>query len=379
MRRLLAFLYLTFLAESTLETALAPLLPHYATALGLSGLMTGVLTAAYPFGLIAGALASHFLVARLGPHVTLIGALTTFALGTLMVALATVPTTLVAARTIQGAGCGCIWVAGVTWLTLATPSTRRGTLLGLVYSAPQLGTIAGPAVGTVALLFGPGRTFGVAAGVVLIIALLAFITPPATASQTRPALTSVLRRPMRLPLALVLLATFPLGLLTATVPLRLAALGATDFTIAMLLLLAGITAAVTIPVTGMFSDRRGGWFTVCLGIAFMVPSSAILGLSTTLAASAVLAIVALGIAVPLAAMSAIALLATTADAEHAATSFQPPMLVAIASGQVLGSFGGSALAAASTYAVPYLVLAGVNVAVAIVVTRPSLSIERRSP
>ena len=59
LRVLLAFVCALVLVDTIFFTALTPLLPHYASADGLSKAGAGLLVAAYPLGTLAGSLQEH--------------------------------------------------------------------------------------------------------------------------------------------------------------------------------------------------------------------------------------------------------------------------------------------------------------------------------
>src|SRR6185437_122269 len=78
-RRLLLLLQVLFLLESSLYSAVTPILPHYAETVGASKAQIGVLAAAYTAGLIPGAFVGAWLAGRAGVRRTTVIGLLIFA------------------------------------------------------------------------------------------------------------------------------------------------------------------------------------------------------------------------------------------------------------------------------------------------------------
>lgn len=125
-------------------SAVAVVLPEIATDLNIeaadsSWILSGFLLTygvAIPF---YGSLASRFGASRL----FLVG-VAVFATGSLLSALATDLTTLLAARTIQAAGGAAVPGLGMTLTSRAFPEERRGFVLGIVSATMGVGAAAGP-------------------------------------------------------------------------------------------------------------------------------------------------------------------------------------------------------------------------------------------
>src|ERR1700744_3519121 len=127
--------------ESVLYSVLTPVLPHYAHAFGASKPAIGVLAAAYPAGMIPGALLGGWIATRAGGRGTTVIRLLLFtgAIGAFGFASDTVA--LDGLRFVQGIACGCVWGGGLAWVIAISPRERRGEVLGSVLASASFGTL----------------------------------------------------------------------------------------------------------------------------------------------------------------------------------------------------------------------------------------------
>ncbi len=175
--RLLLLVQVLFLLESSLYSAVTPMLPHYAEAVGASKAQIGVLAAAYTAGLIPGALIGGWLATRIGVRPTTLIGLLIFAIALTAFGFAGSLPALDGLRAVQGIASGCIWGGALTWVIAATPTARRGEVLGSVLAAAIFGTLIGPVIGTIAVAVGGRVLFSVIAGLALAVGVWVLRTP----------------------------------------------------------------------------------------------------------------------------------------------------------------------------------------------------------
>lgn len=163
------------------------------------------------------------------------------------------------ARLVQGGGAYAAWAGLLAWVTVATPTERRGEALGATYSAAFAGMLVGPLLGAIASGIGRCGVF-LAAG--LAFAAIAIWGGPAAPQRTvvhargEPGAARAAPDVLR---ALGVIAV--LGLVTGGLyslgPLLLADRGVPPIGIATAFLLAAAPQVVLGPRVGRLIDRRG--------------------------------------------------------------------------------------------------------------------------
>ena len=156
---IVTFVQVLLLFEASLYSAVTPVLPHYAHVLGASKPAVGVLTAAYPAGLIPGSFLGGWLAVHVGVKRTTLFGLLLFAVSAIPFGFGSDIATLDLLRFVQGVASGCIWGGGLTWVIAVAPRQRRGEVLGSTIGAAILGTLLGPVLGTLAVAIGTGVVF----------------------------------------------------------------------------------------------------------------------------------------------------------------------------------------------------------------------------
>ncbi len=241
-----------------LFAALTPMLPRFASELGLSKTGAGSLVAAYAAGALLAGLPAGRAAVRFGPRRAILVGLTMMGLASLGFALADSYGTLLAARIFQGAGSAFTWAGSFAWL-LHTAGDSRGELIGKAMGAAVFGALLGPVVGAAADLAGREVIFSALAVLALALAIATLrLEPPPDMAPSRTTLAGALRHPrMGAGLAILMIASLLFGVLSVLAPLRLAADGWGAVEIGAMWLVSAAIEAWESPIVGRLSDRLG--------------------------------------------------------------------------------------------------------------------------
>ncbi len=361
MRRVLLLAGSIVFVDTLFFAALTPLLPEYVDRFDLTKTGAGLLAAAYPLGVLVGAIPSGFLAAKAGVKPTAVAALTLVAGTSLTFGFGDSIALLDGARFAQGIGSACAWTASLSWLVSSAPSGRRGQLIGSALGVAIAGALFGPVAGVLASVAGTGPVFAGVGGLCLVVVYFAIRTP-APGVQPGQSLRRLGRaladRRIIGGLWLVALPALLFGTQSVLVPLRLSDLGLGAVAIGAVYLVATALEAVASPLVGRLSDRRGRRLPIVAGLAASAAAAAVLPWPTVavlLAAVAVFAAVSFGMFWA----PAMSFLTETADTIGLDVAWAFALInLAWAPGQALGALGGGGLARATSDAVPYLVLSG---------------------
>jgi len=359
MRRLLLLVSALVWVDTLLYSALTPLLPHFEDTLGLSKAWVGVLVAAYAAGALVGGLPGGAAAARLGARRAVLVGLALMGLASLGFAFADGFWTLAGARFLQGVGSGFTWAGAFAWLLAATPSGRRGEVIGTAMGAAVFGALLGPAVGGAAALIGRDVVFTLLAALAVVLAVWTMrieSVPPEVPSLA--AMRRALRDNLFIGgLVLMALPSFLFGVLSTLAPLHLASAGWGAAAIAAVWLVAAGVETVISPVAGRVLDRRGVLIPIQLALSAAVPVSVGLALGLRPLVYVPLIVLAGG-AYGALFTPAFALIAEGAEQSRLAQGMAFGLMnAAWAVGALVGPAAGGAVAEASGDVVPYLVSA----------------------
>ncbi len=374
-RRLVLVISAVVFVDTMFYAVIAPLLPTLAHELHLTKLSAGVMTAAYPAGTLLGSLPGGVLSARAGPKSTVIVGLAMLASSTIAFALLHDAAALDCARFVEGVGGAFSWAGGLAWIVAETASERRGALIGRALGAAIGGALFGPVIGTLANAIGRAAAFSVV--VVFALALIAatrrlpsgHVRSGQGLSSLMPALAG---RGVLLAMWLVTLPALVAGSLDVLAPLRLHRFGAGAAAVGATFLLAALAEGMISPAAGRLSDRRGRLLPLRLGLAlaaglllcFSLPGSVLLLAAVVVAIGGALG----GFWAP-----AMALLSDAAERHGLDHGLSAALMnVAWASGQILGSGAGGAIANAAGDALPMTIAAALCAATLVLVARAAV-------
>jgi MFS family permease len=370
-QRIVVLVRTLLLFESAMYSAVTPVLPHYAHALHAGKPAVGVLTAAYPAGIVPGSLLGAWIAHRAGVRRTTLIGLLLFAVSIAGFGFGTDIVTLDALRFVQGAGCGFIWGGGLTWVIAVSPRERRGAVLGSVFGAAIFGTLLGPVLGTLAVTVGTGPVFAVVGAASLGLAgwTLRHENPdpaaqtgsegPETDTPLRSAMHS---RGMLLGSWLILLEAATIGATGTLLPLRLARFGAGGIMIGATFLLASLLSVLAAGPIGRTVDRRGAALPLCAGLTMTAVLMALLPLPQSAVLLALVSVIALG--GPLTAYTIPAMTIITDAAERLGVPLVLATMMlnlAWAVGETIGAPAAANLSQATSDAMPLLILSAIMV------------------
>ena len=365
-RRLVSLIRLVLLFESALYSAVSPVLPHYAHTLHASKSAIGVLAAAYPAGLIPGAIVGFWVATRAGVRRTTVLGLCGFGLAVIAFGFGSSLVMLDALRAVQGLFCGLIWCGGLTWVIHVTPVHRRSRTLGGVLGAATFGTLLGPILGTVAVVIGTRPAFSLVGLLALGLAAQTLRHPDAPKSsgvdleqtvreQLRGAWGS---HGLRLGVWLVLLEAATFGAVNALLPLRLAQFGASGLAIGLTFVLASALSASLSTIVGRVTDRRGPYLPLIAGLVTGAPLMALIVVPQATLPLAALMVITFGGPLTFSMIPAASLMTDSAEAVGVSLVLATTLFnLAYALGETLGAPISASTAQATSDFVPLLAIA----------------------
>lgn len=241
-----------------------PLLPLYATELGASPRVLGLVTSSFAVMNAAGQLAAGFIAQRVGPRRLVPAGMGLYAGANALIATATAALPLIAWRSIAGLGGGLALVSERLYLSQVIDRARLSFGNGLLSAAGSAGTVAGPALGGILATTDLRLPFLLVAVTSTLAAGAALFLPRprdgATASEARAAQPEVRldRRVLGILLAanLALLAGFG-AFVTTYAPFATDVLGWSRTEIGIVFAMFGLGSIVVGPWLGHLADQRG--------------------------------------------------------------------------------------------------------------------------
>ena len=360
MRRLLVLASVVVFLDVMFFTAITPLLPGYADDLGLSKAAAGVLSGAFAAGTLIASLPAGLMAARVGPRPTLLAGLALLGASCVAFGFGEDIVVLDAARFAQGVSSALAWSGALTWVILASPESRRGTVIGGILGVAIAGELFGPAIGALADSVGTEIVFSSVAVVTVGLGLAAVRMPdPGREKRELGEFRATLLEPAVLRSTWFVAApAIVFGLVVVLVPLRIDELGGGATLIATAFIVGATAEALTAPVVGRLSDRVGRMRPYLIGMVVVGAAIVLLPVPDSLGL-VVVGVVAIAIGSGLCFPPAMAMLSDAASATGLPQGLAMGLVnAAWAGGQVSGSVAGGAVADAAGDILPCLVAAG---------------------
>lgn len=176
-RRVVIALSASAFTEWCGATAVIPLLPLYLRHRGASVTLVGITMAAF----FAAALLVQYPLGRLSDRIgrrkVQVGGLATYAVASVLFAVAGAPVLALVFRALQGCGAGIVDVANAATIAEVVPASHRGRAFGTFYGSRNVAMAIGPFIGGLAGIAGMKWVFLMAAvaSAAAIIPILAFL------------------------------------------------------------------------------------------------------------------------------------------------------------------------------------------------------------
>jgi DHA1 family multidrug resistance protein-like MFS transporter len=292
---LILFAGAVFAVESGFYAVIPPLIPRLVNEAHLTTTQVGLLVAAYPVGVLLGAVPSIAMVDRFGVRNTTFAGFALLTAATLGFGWGSGGIVLDAARLVQGFGGAVAWSGVLAWLTSTTSLSRRGSVIGAAVGAALIGMVLGPVMGAVAAQAGRGLVFS---GLAVLLAALALSGPGRAPASVRSggsvrAVVSLIRN-RRAAVGNGVLAVVGVvgGATWSLTPLLIVRLHGTAVTIAWILATSYLLAALLNVAVGRVSDRVGRLAPTLIGLVVAAVLLPTLPFFVSLAALVITSIVA---------------------------------------------------------------------------------------
>lgn len=263
---------------------IVPILPMYATSLGISQTEIGLLFSSYAITLFIATPFLGMISDRIGRKAPLLFGLIGLCVTTLLFIFATSFWMLVLARSLQGIAAAATWTAGLALLAEIHPEAERGKAMGLALSGQAAGTLLGPTIGGWLYEWGGYQLpFLVAAALALLDGIMRITllkNVPDSHSEASPSPLRVIRNKSLLIIAgVVMIGAMIPTVLEPTLPFHLSQVfGASPGVIGLLFAVPTISYGLFAPLIGSHSTTIGHKKMITMGImlvAIVLPLHAI--------------------------------------------------------------------------------------------------------
>ena len=256
--------FIGFISQVGISVML-PLLPLFATELGATPLVLGLLTSSFAVTNAASQLGTGFLIDRFGSRVFISGGVGLYAAMNALIATSAAAPWLIAWRSLAGFGGGAMIVSERVYVAEVTDPARRGFANAILSAAQSAGSVAGPAVGGIAASIGGLRAPFVLVAATSAIAFVGTLFLPrraggraATDAESRAVDPPVAYRSLALLLAanLAIMASYG-AFITTYAPMATERLGWSTLEVGLAFSFLGLGSIVLGPFLGHQADRIG--------------------------------------------------------------------------------------------------------------------------
>lgn len=307
----LLVVFIAIFTDMLIYCMIVPILPNYASALGASQQLIGLLFACYAITFLVVTPVVGVLSDRVGRKLPMVLGLFGLFGSTLLFAFSNDLTLLFIARALQGVSAGATWTAGLALLSDMFPPQTRQQAIGIGISGSFAGTLLGPLFGGILYEYGGyALPFLAAAGLVLIdgaARLLLLKDPPRLPADKQASLRSMLKNRVILLMAgVIVLVSAATALLEPVLPIYLSdTLGVSPTMIGLLFAVTVVASLIASPLSYTVAERFGRKRVIIAGLicaALILPALALSGsfLIEVVLMAALGAVLAIGLAsVPL--------------------------------------------------------------------------------
>ncbi|MDQ0178062.1 MFS transporter [Bacillus chungangensis] len=249
-----------------------PILPGYASSLGVSQTAIGFLFSSYAITLFIATPIFGLLSDRIGRRGPMLWGLLGLAAATILFSIANSYILLIVARALQGVAAAVTWTAGLALLADLYPPEERGKAMGIALSGQAAGTLLGPTVGGWFYeLGGYQAPFLFAAGLALfdgVLRLILLRDIPSSKSENYLSPFKVMRdRRLLIIAGVVIIGASVPSVLEPTLPIHLQKhFNITPGYIGLLFAVPTLSYGLLAPVIGTFSIRIGHIKTIIIGL-----------------------------------------------------------------------------------------------------------------